>query len=172
MVHGFAFIVEQKAYATVNAKYQLSESFRGAYDLCMLQCAHFLRKWADRHGHPVGEIKLVIEQRPKEIGRLTDLMTKYGFWAPIHEKKQLEPLQCCDLIAWQFNNAMRQAYAGGLRRLEPALKDIAKIAGDYHIQQSQKQFETNCTQIGIPRRPGKLAQPRISVGLCCRAYLG
>ena len=75
----------------------------------------------------------------------------------MRENKHLEPLQCCDLIAWQFNNAMRRAYAGSLHNLEPALESIAEFAGDYHIQESQEQIETNCNAIGIPRRLGKLA---------------
>ena len=153
VIHGFSFTLDQRDYDAVNFRYQLTESFGGAYDLCMLQCAHFLRKWANRHEHPLEEIDFVIEQRPKGIGQLTDRMRRYGFWAPSPKNKQEEALQACDLMAWQFNNALKLAYAGTtIRALEPAMESIGRIAGDYHIQESQQQIETNCIAIGVPPR--------------------
>ena len=89
----------------LNKKYQLRESWHTPLALAGGSCIQLIYDWCERKRIQREHIEFFFEDGDLDRGDLQKLVKKAFGFELMMKKKSLRPLQACDLLAWEAQNA-------------------------------------------------------------------
>lgn len=158
VLHGFASVVHQKHFDSVNTAYEFSEHLGNCYSLasrsCIADCNQWLRK--EERAFPV---KYIFDQGDAGASELVRIAQLHGFPIPSFEpsrdmrgRKGVIPLQAADFAAYELLKATRDVGVDApLTHYRRSLQALAKIPNRFG-RNDEPQLLDMCKNMKIPLR--------------------
>jgi len=106
---GFTSTVSLDDYDSVNAVYEIEENMGPPLTVCGMGIIGLVGRWAKKQGIDEKEILYFMEDGDDDKGEFISRARRYGFEVVPVSKARSLVFDVCDMIAWKFNTAMKDA---------------------------------------------------------------